>query len=227
MAETIEQRFRRLADAWRSVAPSHPRNPVRYDHPIYQEIVGLGPAVVPHLLRALQEYPRDWFWALHVITGADPIAPEEQGDFSAMREAWLRWGRKHGFLGQSQDGSGQKADGTQELAASSRMLAGPPEGHLPALEDKFRQLATIWRAETCYLSSTTAMVNHPAYQEIIALGPAVVPLVLQELERQPAQWFTALQTLTGANPMNPADQGKVRQIAESWLRWGKANGYRW
>ena len=84
-ADTVEERFRRLAATWQQVCPAHPRNPVRYDHPVYQEIVGLGAAVVPHLLRTLREYPRDWFWALHVITGSDPVAPEEWGSVSGMR----------------------------------------------------------------------------------------------------------------------------------------------
>jgi hypothetical protein len=92
---------------------------------------------------------------------------------------------------------------------------------------KFRQLAGIWRAETSYLSSSTALTNHPAYQEIIGLGPAVVSLLLRELEQRPGQWFNALHALTGADPMDPADRGKVRKIAEAWLRWGKANGYQW
>jgi hypothetical protein len=71
------------------------------------------------------------------------------------------------------------------------------------------------------------MVNHPAYQEIISLGPAVVPLILRELEQRPAQWFHALHALTGADPMDPADRGKVREIAEAWLHWGRENGYQW
>lgn len=219
-AETVEERFRRLAAAWREATPYHARHPVRYDHPIYREIVGLGPAVVPFLLRALQEYPRDWFWALHLITRANPVAPEERGAFTGMSAAWLRWGREHGYLPEA---SGSP-NGNSECAAPSLPLGGGPA---PTLEEKFHQLAAIWRAETCYLSSTTAMVNHPAYQEIIDLGPAIVPLVLRELEQRPAPWFSALRALTGADPMDPADRGKIRKIAAAWLRWGKANGYQW
>ncbi|HKI38296.1 MAG TPA: hypothetical protein VKA46_40985 [Gemmataceae bacterium] len=219
-ADTVEERFRRLAAAWHQVCPTHPRNPVRYDHPVYQQIVGLGAAIVPHLLRTLREYPRDWFWALHVITGADPVTPEERGSVSGLREAWLRWARERGYL--LDDGGG--ANGNTERTAPT---ARPGSGPVPTLEEKFQQLAAIWRAETCYLSSTTAMVNHPAYQEIIGLGPSVVPLVLRELEQRPAQWFSALRALTGADPMDPADRGKVRKIADAWLRWGRANGYQW
>jgi hypothetical protein len=226
--DRVEERFRQLAAAWRDLAPSHPRNPVRYDHPVYQEIIGLGPAAVPYLLRAIQEYPRDWFWALHRITGADPVAPQERGDWTALREAWLRWGREHGYLPEDKEG----ANGNQHPApASLTPFPGgekvEEEGQTPTLEEKFQQLAAIWRAETSHLSSTTALINHPAYQEIISLGPAVVPLVLRELEQRPAHWFTALRELTGANPMDPADCGKVRKIADAWLRWGRAHGYQW
>jgi hypothetical protein len=218
--ETVEQRFRRLAAAWREVAPSHPRHPVRYNHPIYQEIIGLGPAVVPFLLRALEEYPRDWFWALYVVTGADPVTSGEDDSFTGQRDAWLRWGREQGYLPEvdrSADGANASASPLQDRSANDG----------PTLEQKFQRLSAIWRAETCYLSSTTAMVNHPAYQEIIALGPAVVPLVLRELQERPALWFGALHALTGADPMDPADRGKVRKIAEAWLRWGREQGYRW
>ena len=46
-------------------------------------------------------------------------------------------------------------------------LIAPP-GRLFAL---FRQLADQWKGETRYLSSTTAICTHPAYQRIIGLGP--------------------------------------------------------
>ncbi len=225
-AETLEERFRRLATAWRQVAPSHPHSPLQYDHPVYQEILGLGQAVVPLLLRALVEYPRDWFWALHVLTGADPVGPEERGNLTGMREAWLRWGREKGYLSQTNEPRAVTLPHPQPLDSRGweKEFGSPPPD---CLEKKFQQLAAIWRAETSYLSSSTAIVNHPAYQEIIHMGPPVVPLLLRDLEREPARWFSALHALTGANPMEPADRGKVAQIAEAWLRWGRANGYTW
>jgi hypothetical protein len=72
------------------------------------------------------------------------------------------------------------------------------------------------------------MAAHPAYQEIIQMGPAVVPLILADLARQPDHWFSALKAITGANPsINPADRGRIDKLAEAWLRWGKENGYQW
>src|SRR5436190_564427 len=57
-----------------------------------------------------------------------------------------------------------------------------------SVEQKFRRLATVWRAETEHLSSTTMLFNHPAYQDIISLGPDVVPSLLRDLEKEPDHW---------------------------------------
>jgi hypothetical protein len=69
------------------------------------------------------------------------------------------------------------------------------------------------------------MAAHPAYQEIIGMGPEVVPLLLADLARQPDHWFTALKAITGANPVDPADCGRIEKMAEAWLQWGRQNGY--
>jgi hypothetical protein len=67
------------------------------EHPAFREIISLGTAVVPLMLRDLQERPRLWVWALPEITGADPVPPGERGNIANMSEAWLRWGRAHGY----------------------------------------------------------------------------------------------------------------------------------
>ena len=59
------------------------------------------------------------------------------------------------------------------------------------------------------------------------MGQPVVPLPLRELERNPAHWFKALRTLTGANPVKPEQRGRMKQMAEAWLKWGREYGYKW
>jgi hypothetical protein len=93
-----------------------------------------------------------------------------------------------------------------------------------ALADQFQTLAAQWKAATAFLSSTTAMVTHPAYQAIIALGPPVVPLLLQDLARGPVHWFEALQAITGEDPVPPQDWGKIPAMAAAWLAWGRTRG---
>ncbi len=89
-----------------------------------------------------------------------------------------------------------------------------------SLERRFQALAARWKQERPPLSSSAALAAHPAYQEIIALGPDAVPLLQRELAREPDHWFRALHALTGANPVPPESQGKVREMAAAWLRWG-------
>src|SRR2546430_1054250 len=95
--ETVEQRFRRLEAAWFAdtyVLSSYTKI---VNHPAFRDIIGLGEAVVPLMLRDLEERPRLWVWALPEITGADPVLVEDAGNIAKMSEAWLRWGRVHGF----------------------------------------------------------------------------------------------------------------------------------
>jgi hypothetical protein len=93
-----------------------------------------------------------------------------------------------------------------------------------ALAQQFRALAAQWKAETALLSSTSALVAHPAYQAIIALGPPVVPLLLQDLQREPAHWFAALKAITGEDPVPSGDWGRIPAMAVAWLSWGRARG---
>jgi len=93
------------------------------------------------------------------------------------------------------------------------------------LERRFRKLVAEWEAKVAHLSSTTARMQHPSYREIIALGPAVLPLLLRELEQRPNHWFSALRSLTGADPVPLSDRGNISPMTEAWIKWGKEHGY--
>jgi hypothetical protein len=107
------------------------------------------------------------------------------------------------------------------------MATVPTKPPMETLEERFNRLAAQWRAETAHLSSSTAIANHPAYQEIIALGPPTVPLILRELEKRRDHWFRALTAITGANPITSESRGRIDQMAKAWLQWGKDRGYQW
>jgi hypothetical protein len=95
------------------------------------------------------------------------------------------------------------------------------------VEGRFHQLAGEWRAAVGPLSSASKIVQHPAYQEIIALGRDAVPFILQELEQKPDHWFAALRAMTGEDPVAPEDRGLMDRMASAWVRWGKEHGLRW
>ncbi|MEK6336813.1 MAG: hypothetical protein AABM67_17950 [Acidobacteriota bacterium] len=90
-----------------------------------------------------------------------------------------------------------------------------------SLELRFQSLADQWRKDTAHLSSVTKQVMHPSYQRIIGLGPAVLPILLQELRKESGYWFWALNAITGEDPIRPEDLGDVPRMTEAWLNWGK------
>lgn len=91
--------------------------------------------------------------------------------------------------------------------------------------ETFTTLVEEWQTETSDLSSTTAMVLHPAYQRIIGLGPGAVPLLLRELQVRPNHWFHALRAITGHNPVRLEQRGNLRKMTAAWLEWGRKQGY--
>jgi len=88
-------------------------------------------------------------------------------------------------------------------------------------------LARAWRADVGPTSSLTDMAMHPAYQQIIGMGPEAVPLLLRELERRPDHWFWALKAITGVDPVPPNQKGKLDEMAKAWVQWGRDRGIRW
>ena len=79
--------------------------------------------------------------------------------------------------------------------------AAPPQTPPPEVKKRFRELSKQWKEGTAHLSSTARMAKHPAYREIIQMGPSAVPLLLANLRRDPDFWFAALREITGENPV--------------------------
>jgi hypothetical protein len=106
------------------------------------------------------------------------------------------------------------------------MATVPPQTE--TLEQRVTRLLNQWRAETAPFSSTTKITGHPAYQELIALGRPVLPLLFRGLEQsQDGHLSRALTAITGAHPVPEEDRGKIRKVAEAWLRWARESGYQW
>lgn len=73
-------------------------------------------------------------------------------------------------------------------------------------------------------SSITQMATHPAYQQIIGMGKDAVPLILDELRREPDHWFWALHAITGDDPVPSNGRGKLEGMTRAWLDWGVRRG---
>lgn len=101
------------------------------------------------------------------------------------------------------------------LSASSRRESS---------RERFTSLARQWRAETRWLSSTSQIAMHPAYQAIIGMGSEALPMILEELRERSGYWYWALKAITREDPVTPADRGSIPAMKAAWLRWGSAKG---
>lgn len=86
-----EQRFKQLMNEWRAARGVASTVAKIAMHPAYQQIIGMGERALPLIFRELEREPDHWFWALHAITGEDPVPPSDRGRIAEMARAWLHW----------------------------------------------------------------------------------------------------------------------------------------
>jgi hypothetical protein len=90
---------------------------------------------------------------------------------------------------------------------------------------KFLRLKKEWEDNTAHLSSVTEISMNPAYQQIIGMGPVAISLILEDMRSKPGHWFWALKAITGEDPILPEQRGRIKQMTEAWLQWGRKHGY--
>ena len=99
-SESIEDRFYRLVDRWKSdpeVMYSSSISEI-IAHPDYQAIIAMGWKVVPLILCELTREPDHWFVALSTITGENPMSEDCRGNLRKMITCWLAWGKEHNLI---------------------------------------------------------------------------------------------------------------------------------
>jgi len=94
----LEREFERLACLWLEETKYISSINDIISHPAHMRMIGMGPQVIPWILKRLAGNSELWFWALGFITGEDPITEDIRGNVQAMRRAWLNWGQKNGQI---------------------------------------------------------------------------------------------------------------------------------
>ena len=92
------------------------------------------------------------------------------------------------------------------------------------LRKEFKRLCTEWKRETQSVSSLRESAMNASYQRIIGFGPAVMPLIIAEMKREPDWWFWALRAITGVDPVRDEDRGRLAVMTNVWLRWWENEG---
>lgn len=90
---------------------------------------------------------------------------------------------------------------------------------------QFISLVDIWSEDTAVLSSTTEIINHRCYKQIIDMGEEVVPLLIFGVNL--GEWFLghAIYKITGENPVPEEHRGNMQEVANDWVKWGIEKGY--
>lgn len=73
------------------------------------------------------------------------------------------------------------------------------------------------------LSSLSEITSSPHYLSIIAMGGAVVPLILRDMEVTTDYWAPALTAITGHDPVHPSHYGNAKAIAADWIQWARCH----
>lgn len=104
------------------------------------------------------------------------------------------------------------------------MSSDPTTPTRPGVRERFDRLAAQWREESQYMSNTGQMTLLKSYLGIIGIGEPAVPLLLEELKREPNHWFCALESITEEDPVPVEDKGRVERMAAAWVEWGVRRG---
>jgi len=111
-----------------------------------------------------------------------------------------------------------------DIASAIIQLNGAPtiieRSAIETVEQKFERLKAAWLKGVATTSSLDRILQHPAYQDIIIMGPEVTPFILKDLEASPKPWFYALWKIEGVDPIPASAAGNLRRMTRAWLKWG-------
>ena len=97
-------------------------------------------------------------------------------------------------------------------AVTPQVLAIPNRAHFEALVER-------WRHDIRFDSFPHDMKEHESFQEIVAEGFAIVPLIASHLRRRPSFLFLALEEIFQEDPVPEDAYGRLSSVAAAWLEW--------
>lgn len=122
--------------------------------------------------------------------------------------------------------SSQSLEVQQKLGELRAYYTFPASSIRARRRSRFGSLARQWREDTQWLSSTTEMAMHPAYQAIIGMGAEALPMIIADLREHSGHWYWALKAISNEDPVPPMNRGNIRQMREAWLNWAEQKGIR-
>lgn len=110
---------------------------------------------------------------------------------------------------------GSSGVAAQGAASSLHVTQRPLEEHLDRLLKR-------WTEQVSFVSSSTERTAHPDFREIVSMGDAVIPLLVERLGRAP-DLVLALMEITGEDPAGEETWGDIPKMARAWRTWARSH----
>lgn len=88
-------------------------------------------------------------------------------------------------------------------------------------------LLNVLLEETCFLSSTNAMMRNDNFQKLVEIGWPVVPIIINRFRNKEngcACLLTLITIITNERVWPDEHQGRIRELVNDWLMWAAAKG---
>lgn len=133
----------------------------------------------------------------------------------APYQSWFPVGRDH----QLQADERLRSYDVGILEFTLPMLAAVGEQANQSARTKFKIIYNQWLQDSLFDSLPDRMRRYDSYQQIVAMGDRVVPLIAAELRQKPSFIFLALEEITKNDPVPKATRGNLRETVNAWLSW--------
>jgi hypothetical protein len=87
----LNVQFLKLKSLWLEETKYLSNSDLIYRNNNYKKILEIGSEIIPILIDDLRKNEIDWFNALEVLTGSNPVLEEHRGIYDKMKNDWLNW----------------------------------------------------------------------------------------------------------------------------------------
>jgi hypothetical protein len=110
-------------------------------------------------------------------------------------------------------------DMSKLLALGHRAMIDGNSFAFESCTEKFEALAEAWDNER----PGSSIINYEsfAHHQIIGMGPAVIPLLLDRLRLGEGHWVYALTCIAGEQAHEESMNGDSDRVIQAWLDWGR------
>lgn len=85
------------------------------------------------------------------------------------------------------------------------------------LKDKFSALVDLWEQNTAFESSISNIIENDNFKKIVELKNKAIPLIIDEIDREPSILVWALNIITGKS-MSSNGRETIEEVCKKWVR---------